>query len=344
VTHTLLAPEPETPVPRGDVPTFSILIAAYQAAHVIGDALESAFAQTVPPHEVIVCDDGSSDELERALEPFRQRIVFLRRDRNGGEAAAKNEASRAATGEFVVLLDADDVYLPQRLQALGEGASERPDLDILTTDAYLELEGRRVRRCYEPDWPFETGDQRRGILERNFVFGLAAVRRERLLAIGGFDETIRWTTDWDCWIRLILDGSRVGAVAEPLALYRVHGSSLSAARANHVRGRIQTLQKAARDPRLTDTERRTAFATIAAQERELAVLELRTALVTKPDDLRQRLVAVATRRDLPLRTRAKAAAAATVPGLASRLFRRSRAREWTGAAGITGLSSPPTRE
>ena len=59
-------------------------------------------------------------------------------------------------------------------------------------------------------WTFEVDDQRRAILQRNFVFGLAAVRRERLLEVGGFDETIRWTTDWDCWIRMIMGGSRAG--------------------------------------------------------------------------------------------------------------------------------------
>ena len=337
-THPLLAPEPAEPVASGLVPTFSILIPAYQAAGVVGEALASVFAQTVPPHEVIVCDDASTDDLDAAVAPFRNRIVLVSRATNGGEAAAKNDGARAASGDFVAILDADDVYLPTRLAALGELAATRPDLDILTTDAYLERAGERLRRCYEDDWPFETVDQRRGILERNFVFGLAAVRRERLLAVGGFDETIRWTTDWDCWIRMIFDGSRVGAVAEPLALYRVHDTSLSAARANHVRGRLQTLHKAAANQRLTPDERETVSATIAAQERELALLELRGALLTRQRDLRRRLLSLASRRDIPLKTRAKAAAAVTAPGLAARIFRRREAGVWTGAGGIQGRS------
>src|SRR5206468_2811881 len=81
------------------------------------------------------------------------------------------------TSDFVAILDADDVYFPERLEALGELAAARPDLDILTSDAYLELNGRRIRRCYEGGWTFEVEDQRRAILERNFIFGLAAVRR-----------------------------------------------------------------------------------------------------------------------------------------------------------------------
>ncbi len=78
-----------------------------------------------------------------------------------------------------------------------------------------------MRRCYDEGWTFEINDQRGAILQRNFVFGLAAVRRQSFLAAGGFDESLRYATDWDLWCRLILDGSRVGLVAEPLARYRL---------------------------------------------------------------------------------------------------------------------------
>jgi hypothetical protein len=137
---------------------------------------------------------------------------------------------------------------------------------------------------------------------------------------------------------MILAGSRVGLVAEPLALYRVHDTSLSASRINHVRGRIQTLRKAARDQRLSDRERATVSSSIAAQERELAVLELRAAVLARPPGLRRRLLRAAMRRDLPVRTRAKAAAAAAVPSLAARYFRRTKGTAWIGAAGIEGPS------
>ena len=96
---------------------------------------------------------------------------------------------------------------------------------------------------------FEGEDDQRGaILERNFVFGLAAVRRELLLAAGGFDHSLRYATDWDLWCRLILDGSRVGLVAEPLARYRLRRASLSAQRGALLRGRCRVLEKAARAP------------------------------------------------------------------------------------------------
>jgi hypothetical protein len=328
----LLAPPAET-VTSGDVPSFSIVIAAYQVADVVAEAIESALAQTAPPLEVVVCDDGSTDDLDAALGPYRDRIVFVRKE-NGGEASAKNAAARAASGDFVAILDADDVYFPERLEALGELAAARPDLDILTTDAFLELDGVRRRRVYEGGWSFEVENQRRAILQRNFVFGLAAVRRERLLEVGGFDETIRWTTDWDCWARLILGGSAAGAVDEPLALYRLRESSLSADRAALVAGRVQTLDKASRHPSLTESERGVVAASLETERSELALLELRRALAAGSHDGRRRAVAVAREGGYPRATRLKAALAAASPRLTGRLLRRRLASRWTAASGI----------
>lgn len=338
---TYLAPSAERDVARDAPPTFSVIVAAYNVADRIGAALESAFAQTSGALEVIVCDDASTDGLETALEPYRDRIRYLRLGQNSGEAAAKNLASQQADGEFVVILDADDVFYPRRLEALAALAVERPDLDVLTTDAYLVADGEIVRRVYEPYWPFVVDDQRHGILRRNFVFGLAAVRRESLLAAGGFDERIRWTTDWDCWIRLIFAGSRVGLVPEPLAEYRLREASLSSDRARHLRGRVQTLEKAAAMDGLTADERTTVEQTLAEQRRALALEEARAALASGAPDARARSLAVARDSAHPLGTRAKGLVAAAAPRLAGRLERARRRRSWTAPGDVVIPRRPP---
>jgi glycosyltransferase involved in cell wall biosynthesis len=337
----LLAPPPQREVARTEAPTFSIVVAAHNVADRIGDALDSAFAQTVPAHEVIVCDDGSSDKLDAALALYADRIRYLRHDVNRGEAAAKNTAVRAATGEFVVILDADDVFYPKRLETLQTAALGRPDLDLLTTDALFVSGGQTIRRCYEPYWPFVTDDQRRGILERNFIFGLAAVRRERLLAIDGFDEAIRWTTDWDCWIRLIFSGSQAGLIAEPLAEYRLREASLSSDRVEHVRGRVRTLEKAAALSELTARERETVEATLAAERRSLALEEAQAALASGAVDARTRALHVARDRTQPRSTRAKAMIAAAAPVFAGRLARARRRKMWTAPGDIAITREQP---
>ena len=221
-----LAPIPARPLEPGPVPSFSVIIAAYQAAATIGEAVDSALSQTLPPVEVIVCDDGSTDDLEAALAQYRERITVLRQE-NRGAAAARNAASRAARGDFVAILDADDVYMPERLEALGALAAARPDLDILSTDTYFEVEGELAGRFNDQRHPFAIADQRTEILRRCFILYNAAVRRERLLELGGFDETLAQAEDWELWIRLILAGSRAGTVDEPLARYRMTPDSLT---------------------------------------------------------------------------------------------------------------------
>jgi hypothetical protein len=160
------------------------------------------------------------------------------------------------------------------------------------------------------------------------------VRREALLAVGGFDESIRWTTDWDCWIRMIVRGSRAGAVAEPLAVYRLHERSLSAARVNHIAGRLQTLRKASAMPELTPAERRVVEETISNQEQELALLDARAAILERRKGTRRKLIRLAARRRTNAGTRAKAIAAALAPALAGRIMRRRDRGAWTAAGAI----------
>lgn len=318
---------------RTDPPTFSVIIAAYQAADVIGDAVASALGQTSPPHEIIICDDGSTDDLDSALADFGDRIVLLRQE-NRGEAGAKNTAARAASGEFVVILDADDAFEAERIEALGALARERPDLDILTTDAVLELDGVAQRRVYGDQHAFEVDDQRAAILRRNFVFGHAAVRRELLHDVGGFDESIRRTTDWDLWVRLIIGSdARVGLVAEPLARYRVRRESLSSDRVGMALGGLMTLEKARAMPGLSDAERASLARGIAEQRRRARERAARLAIVEGHRDVRRRSFALAATRGVPLGGRVKALVAALAPAMAQRRLRPG-APVWTGAGGI----------
>jgi glycosyltransferase involved in cell wall biosynthesis len=310
------------------------LITAYQAADYLGDAVASALSQTQPPHEVVVCDDGSTDDIEGALAPFRDEIVLLRQE-NRGLASARNTAAAAASGDFLAILDADDTYLPDRLAALGRLATKRPDLEVLTTDAYLEVNGQVVRRAYTPSWTFPVDDQRSEILRRNFVFGHAAVRREVLLRAGGWDESLRFAEDWECWVRLLLDGSLIGCVVEPLARYRVRAGSLSTNHVAMLEAEINVLEKALMHPRIRPEEDLVARGTIARLEQELAVDRLREALRTRTPGARRCAAAIAADRAAPLGTRLKAAAAAVAPGIVGLLLNRRDRREWRGAGGTT---------
>jgi glycosyltransferase involved in cell wall biosynthesis len=318
-TRRLLGPAVDGLVEPGPVPTFSIVIPAYQAARSIGEAVASALTQTLPPHEVIVCDDGSTDDVASVLKPFLDRIVLLRRPHRGA-GAARNTAVRAASGDFVVMLDADDVYDRERLRALGELAAARPDLDILGTDAYYERAGYVERRLYE-SIEFAVERQRTKIIEYCFI-AWPALRRARVLEIGGFDESpaIAPAEDWDLFLRLILGGSRAGIVAEPLMRYRRHPASATADRARALWSRVAVLEKARHHEALA-REERSHLERCLSRARSAAVLNDARHLAASPTaDSRRSLLRLAKATGLGAGTRATLAAAAVAPPLSERLI------------------------
>ena len=160
------------------------------------------------------------------------------------------------------------------------------------------------------------------------------MRRERLFEVGGFDEAIRWTADWELWIRMILSGSSVGCVAEPLAVYNLHEASLTAQRASLARGRIETLDKTAGSPKLSAEELTIVARARQTATRELALLELRESMRGGGGGTRRRALGIALERSYGARTRLKAAAIFAAPRLASRIVTRRSEQTWTGAGGV----------
>jgi glycosyltransferase involved in cell wall biosynthesis len=324
--RSFLAPAPETPTVPVPSPRFSIIIPAYQAASFIADAVESALAQTVSPDEVIVCDDGSTDELVEALRPYLGRITLLRKE-HGGAASARNAGARSASSEFVAFLDADNVFLPEYLEAVGELAAMRPDLDILTTDAYLELDGQVYGRYYRGKARFIVEDQRRGIIHQHFIFGNAAMRRKALLAVGGYDETVKVAHDTDLFVRMILGGSRAGLVDEPLCVYRIRTGSLSSSRPRSLRAGVAILERASGHPSLTPGDLRYLNRELADLRMEAELAEAEEALRGfGPHPRRRALRITFGPRGYGLAARMKALAAAFAPGMARRYLERLEKR------------------
>jgi GT2 family glycosyltransferase len=321
--RTFVTPPTESPVEPGPRPTFSVIIPAYQAASVAGEAVESTLAQTLAPHEVIVCDDGSTDDLRTALAPHLDDIVFVRKE-HSGVASARNLAIAAASGDFVAVLDADNVYLPEYLESLTELAVARPDLDILTTDAYLELDGEIYGRYYRGKARFVATDQRRGIIHQHFVFANAAYRRDALAEVGGYDEFYDGTVytgveDTDLLVRLILAGARAGLVDEPLCVYRIRGDSLSSNRPRSMRGGTVVLERARDHPSLSADERRYLGEQLSAKRREAMLAEAEQALRGLADRPRRCSLKVALGPPgFGITARAKALAGAIAPRTAGR--------------------------
>jgi len=317
----LAPPKPAGLKPLAEPPSFSVVIPAYQAAATIAAAVSSVLAQTRPAAEVIVVDDGSTDDLTAALRPFGDRVELLRKP-NGGVASARNAGATAACAEFTAVLDADDRFHPRRLEALAGLAAARPDLDLVTTDAVFVAGGREAG-SFLADNPFSTDDQRAAILRGCFVGGWPAARISSLREAGGFDEQLEVGVDWDCWLRMILAGSRAGLVDRPYYEYVLHADALTSDRARSLWGRVRLLEKAMRNADLRPEERPLLGREIRWRRSEAVREEARA--VTDGGGDRRRLLRLATRPGVEPRARAEAAVAATAPRLARR-FVHARVR------------------
>lgn len=319
-----LAPAPSQPIAEPSrAPTFSIVIATYEAADTVAAAVASALAQTHPAHEVIVVDDGSKDDPAGALGELADRVTLIRKP-NGGGASALNAGLAAASGDFLAILDADDGYDPRRLAALAALAVARPDLDLITTDASFVVKGEPVS-TFATHNSFATEDQRTAIFENCFVGGWPAIRRERLLEIGGFDETLRTGYDWDCWTRLLLDGGGAGMVTEPYYEYHLHTGSLTGSRVSSLWDRVTLLEKAADNPALRSEDRPALDRAIRTHRSRAVAAEAQAAV--RDDGSKRRLPKFVLSPGIERWARTAAALALLAPPLARRRLPEDRPAE-----------------
>jgi glycosyltransferase involved in cell wall biosynthesis len=305
----------------GEPPRLSVMITYYKGEDVVADAVSSALSQTVPPHEIVICDDGSPDDVEAGLGDLRERVKIVRKE-NGGTGSALNAAARAATGDYVVQLDVDDVFEPRRLEAISAVLSERPDVDMIGTDAIIEHEGDPLCELSEID-PYPEAEQREGMLRTCTVLW-PAVRRSLVLEAGGWDESLKAIEDWDCWLRLVLGGAVVAFVHEPLYRWRLTaGSRSSSNRVSHFSDQVRLTEKALDFP-LSDSERRLASSLLEARRLGLAREEARRAVEEGTADARRLSLRLMTGSGFDGATRVKAGVAVVSPALAARFIERRR--------------------
>jgi glycosyltransferase involved in cell wall biosynthesis len=203
----------------------SIVIPAYNASAYIVEAIESVLAQTVSPAEIIVVDDGSTDNTAAVLEPYQNRIRYIYQE-NAGVSAARNRAIEAANGDFIAFLDADDVWHPQKLEFQMDVFSRIPALGLLGTQGFDPPAANRPHYDRLPPNPF-TFINWRQLAVKNHLFASSVVVRSSILNIAGdFDTTMQGPEDRDLWLR-IAEISTVVNLNLPLTGYRIVPGSVS---------------------------------------------------------------------------------------------------------------------
>lgn len=237
--------------------SMSVVIPVFNHASYLRRAILSATAQTVPPGEVIVVDDGSSDPAVRpileqlAAEDPRVRLFFL--PENRGIAHAQNHAVERARGEYVAFLDCDDFLPPNSIQAVATEIVEGPDADYFFTDRWeIDSDDRVLREAVYGGYP-EPNDldgvsHHENLLDAMIASHLKVVRRSKILAVGGFDPRTSGVQDWDLALKISAIG-KLHYVPEPLYCHRVHAQSVTLGRrvemfrlTNEVRRRHQAIR------------------------------------------------------------------------------------------------------
>lgn len=317
----LFAP-PASVEPTSRRVTVGVAITAYQIAHLLPQALSSVAAQTDAPDRIVVCDDGSTDNVADAVAPFSDHIRLIRQE-NQGPAGAKNTAVEACGTEYAILLDGDDTWEPRRVERLRAAAQERPDLAILTTDAFVDRGAGIEESTYYESTGFsiDMSDVRTSILRNNFIFSHAMVHVETWQRSGRFNVALRGSDDRDCWTRMILDGALPGIILEPLATYFHRADSVSDNRSatNHARA-LMFRQVLARTD-LNDEEMEVAKAGLKRDHAMALTIDARKAIITGASDARQRCWAVVGDPWCPWPSRFKALMMSTGPRAARKILR-----------------------
>jgi len=231
-------------------PTISAIIPLFNGAAFIEDALNSVFAQTLPPDEIIVVDDGSADDGAALVERLSAaRDVTLIRKENGGQSSARNLGIARATGDLIALLDQDDMWYPHHLEEMVKPFCGRhfPPLGWVYSNLdEVDRQGRMVARCtlrFASDVQHPKRDLIGCLSTDMFILPSASlISRDAILAVGGFDEALSGYEDDDLFVRLFRAGYDNIYIKEALTRWRIFDGSASFTR-RMARSRVAYLKK-----------------------------------------------------------------------------------------------------
>ncbi|MCH7549008.1 MAG: glycosyltransferase family 2 protein [Candidatus Krumholzibacteriota bacterium] len=243
-----------------DTSSVTALLPTHNRSVLLRRALASVCNQTSPPDEIIVVDDGSTDDTGEWLPREYPRVRYIRQEQRG-VSAARNRGIQAAAGDWIALLDSDDEWLPQKLERQLSALREAPEYRLCHTDELWIRNGRRVN-------PMRKHTKRGGWI---FVHCLplcaispssALLHRSLFTELGTFDESLPACEDYDMWLR-VCSRYPVLFVDEALVVkYGGHGDQLSRQHWGMDRFRIQALENIISSGALKDEDRRSAVGTL----------------------------------------------------------------------------------
>ena len=253
------------------MPTVSIIIPAYNVAPFIGETLASVSVQTFTDYEVIVVNDGSPDteDFERALGPYVDRISYIKQE-NRGASAARNTGLRAARGELIAFLDADDLWSPTYLEEQLKFIREY-GCDLACADAMIFGVSADAGRSYMDSLMEAAPSEGRVTFlelvsaDRSLITSGVVVRRDLIMEVGLFNESLRNAQDFDLWLRLARHGARLAYQRKVLLSYRSRPNSLTGDAINSHQRELRVYDKIEQSYEFTPAERLEVTAVIRSR-------------------------------------------------------------------------------
>lgn len=208
------------------MPNVSVVIPTYNHARYLRSALNSVIGQSYPNLEVLVIDDGSTDDTVAVLKPYQSHINYIYK-KNGGTASALNLGLSRATGKYICWLSADDVFLEHKVAKQVALMESNPSLGFsYTSFEVIDGEGKKQYDAHSPYFP-DKQELVRKLMEGCFINGSSVImRRSALESTGYFDESLPQAHDFDLWLRLLRQYA-CGFLDEILLAYRWHGQNMS---------------------------------------------------------------------------------------------------------------------
>ena len=240
-------------------PQVSVIITTYNRATMVPEAVDSVLAQEMTDFELIVVDDGSTDETKEKLSDFGSRLKYYHQE-NAGVSAARNCGLALSTAQLVAFLDSDDLWLPGKLSLQHNYMTEHPEVHICQTEEVWWRNSRQVNPKKHHRKP--SGDIFRRSLNLCLVSPSAVMmRRELFEKVGYFDESLPAAEDYDMWLRVSVDHA-VPLLPDPLVIKRGGHSDQLSARSGTDRYRIKALKKLLQSGRLSNRQYQWAWQTL----------------------------------------------------------------------------------
>lgn len=230
-------------------PKVSVIIPTYNRAHLVKDAVESVLNQTYQDFELIVIDDGSTDNTREVLAVYKDKLTYIYQE-NQGRSAARNHGIKLAQGEYIAFLDSDDVWFPDKLERQVPVLESAPP-DVVLVHGYKCIVDQNLQLV--PGWELKlrklyTSAEKREETYENYLHSSCnftssiLVRKTAIIEIGCYDILIRTLEDLDLYLRLLLKGYNFAFISEPaLIKYRCHENNTHLRNSNY--GYVQVYEK-----------------------------------------------------------------------------------------------------